>query len=283
MWLQAGQFISVRPLDETKRTLRPPYVPTAKPEDNGTGEVLTSRRGGTKLGPTQQRGSPMNDLTGTRIRQWTASSRVECVEIRPEQALSFVPGHVVTLAAGSAKPGYFAIGSAPSEGPNLRFYLRPGGEAADSVLAARDGEAVRIAGPIAHGFPLEPVVGKDLVFVGVGTGVAPLRSALVEALTTRERYGRLVMVMGAANPAALCCAEEFDSWRAAGVELALTVDEADASWAGATGFVQELLAELDLDPGTTVAHVAGVRAMEEAVRAQFAELGFAPESVRANY
>ena len=66
-------------------------------------------------------------------------------------------------------------------------------------------------------------------------------------------------------------------------ELALTVDEADAAWEGSTGFVQELLAGLNLDPSSTIAHVAGVRAMEEAVRGQFAELGFAPESVRANY
>ena len=142
----------------------------------------------------------MSETIGTRVRQWSASSRVECVEIMPSAPFSYVPGHVVTLAAGETSPGYFAIGSAPSEGPALRFYLRPGGAAADSVLEAQDGDPIRIAGPIAHGFPLGPVTGKDLLFVGVGTGVAPLRSALVEALRDRAQYGRIVLVMGATDP-----------------------------------------------------------------------------------
>lgn len=225
----------------------------------------------------------MTELTGTRIRQWTASSRVECVEIRPDGDFQFLPGHVVTLAAGDAEAGYFAIGSAPSEGSTLRFYLRPGGVAADSVLAAQDGESVRVAGPIAHGFPLEGVADKDLLFVGVGTGVAPLRSALVEALTRRDRYGRLILVLGAADPSAVCCSEEFEAWRRAGVEVIATVDEADSAWAGGRGFVQDHLADLDLAPSRTVAHVAGVRPMEEAVRARLMELGLAPEDIRANY
>lgn len=225
----------------------------------------------------------MSESIGTRVRQWSASSRVECVEIMPRAPFSYVPGHVVTLAAGEASPGYFAIGSAPSEGPALRFYLRPGGEAADSVLEAQDGDPIRIAGPIAHGFPLGPVTGKDLLFVGVGTGVAPLRSALVEALRDRAQYGRIVLVMGATDPAALCCTEEFDAWRAAGVEIVATVDEGGPSWTGPVGFVQDQLGSLSLDPAKTVGHVAGVRAMEQAVRERLSELGFSSESVRANY
>ena len=225
----------------------------------------------------------MTEFTGTRVRQWTASTRVECVEILPTVDFEFLPGHVVTLAAGDAQPGYFAVGSAPSEGPALRFYLRPGGSAADSVLAASDGATIRIAGPIAHGFPLEGVGGKDLLFVGVGTGVAPLRSALVEALLNRERFGRLVLVIGATDPSALCCTEEFEAWRDAGVEIVPTVDEADDSWTGARGFVQDRLEELGLAASQTVAHVAGVRPMEEAVRARLSDLGLSPENVRANY
>jgi NAD(P)H-flavin reductase len=225
----------------------------------------------------------MTEFTGTRVRQWTASSRVECVEIMPDSDFEFLPGHVVTLAAGDADPGYFAVGSAPSEGPALRFYLRPGGTAADSVLAAEDGDSIRIAGPIAHGFPLDGVSDKDLLFVGVGTGVAPLRSALVEALLHRGRYGRLILVMGAADPSAVCCSEEFETWRAAGVEVLATVDEADDAWTGGRGFVQDHLAQLDLNPSNTVAHVAGVRPMEEAVRERLTALGLTPEDVRANY
>lgn len=225
----------------------------------------------------------MTELIGTRIRQWRASTRVECVEVRPDGPFEFLPGHVVTLAAGSAEPGYFAIGSAPCEGATLRFYLRPGGEAADSVLAAVDGAKIRITGPIAHGFPLDGVAGKDLLFVGVGTGIAPLRSALVEALLNRDRFGRLILVTGATDPSALCCSNEFEAWRAAGVEVLATVDEADDTWAGGRGFVQDQLAQLGLSPDQTVAHVAGVRPMEEAVRERLISLGLATKDVRANY
>jgi NAD(P)H-flavin reductase len=201
----------------------------------------------------------------------------------PPGPFEFLPGHVVTLRAGESGPGYFAIGSAPSEGLPLRFYLRPGGDATDAVLATVDGGEVLLSGPIATGFPLDGLEGRDLLFVGVGTGVAPLRSALVEALADRDRYGRLVLVLGAATPGALCCTEEFERWSASGVEVVCTVDEAGPKWHGATGFVQARLAALELDAANTVAHIAGVLAMEEAVRARLGELGFPGDAVRANY
>jgi NAD(P)H-flavin reductase len=225
----------------------------------------------------------MTEIKCTRVRSWRASERVLCVEVMPPGPFEFLPGHVVTLQAGTTGPGYFAIGSAPLEGLPLRFYLRSGGEAADAVLATEDGGQIVVTGPIATGFPLDGLEGRDLLFVGVGTGVAPLRSALVEALGQRDRFGRLILVLGAATPEALCCAEEFDGWTASGVEVVCTVDEAGPGWDGPIGFVQACLGALDLDGLNTVAHVAGVRAMEEAVRGRLAELGFPADQVRANY
>ena len=104
-----------------------------------------------------------------------------------------------------------------------------------------------------------------------------------EGALKEHPVARLILVLGGTDPGALCCAEEFTAWHEAGVEIICTVDEADDAWEGPTGFVQDQLEGLTLDPARTVAHVAGIRPMEEAVRAKLASLGLAPDQVRANY
>jgi NAD(P)H-flavin reductase len=53
-------------------------------------------------------------------------------------------------------------------------------------------------------FALDEQKGKDLVFVAMGTGVAPLRSALRHVLRRKNEFGRLVVLYGARTPDDFC-------------------------------------------------------------------------------
>ncbi|MEC9071269.1 MAG: oxidoreductase [Myxococcota bacterium] len=217
---------------------------------------------------------------GSRLDE---AHEVVSVRIVPTEPFRYEPGHVVLLRTGDAPAGYFAISSAPSEDCPPTFLLKRGGRAADAILALEDGGEVWVQGPMGPGFPLADCEGSDLLFVGVGTGVAPLRSCLVEALRQRERFGRIVLVYGAMNHEHFCFTEAMEQWRTAGVEVLLVASHPEKGWSGPTGFVQEHLGTLNLDPNETIASIAGMPAMEEAVRETLSGLGFSPESVRSNY
>jgi len=52
---------------------------------------------------------------------------------------------------------------------------------------------------VGHGFDLVSAEGRDLVFVAMGTGVAPLRSALRHVLNRKEDFGQLVVLLRRAD------------------------------------------------------------------------------------
>src|SRR5262249_11401421 len=58
------------------------------------------------------------------------------------------------------------------------------------------GEHVNLLCVAGHGFDLKHQRGSDLVFVAMGTGVAPLRSALRHVLNRKGDFGQLVVLYG---------------------------------------------------------------------------------------
>jgi len=105
--------------------------------------------------------------------------------------VEFRPGQVAVLRAGLGPPAYFAIASAP-EDDELEFLVRLSEDpTARAVYSMRPGDRVGLVEIVGRGFDLAGLVGRDLVFVAMGTGVAPLRSALRSALARADRYGRI--------------------------------------------------------------------------------------------
>jgi NAD(P)H-flavin reductase len=102
--------------------------------------------------------------------------------------LQFLPGQVAVLRAGDAGSSYFAFAGAP-EDDELEFLVKQGGGASAVLFEMRAGERVELLKVVGQGFPLAEQKGKDLVFVAMGTGVAPLRSALRHVLKHKGVYG----------------------------------------------------------------------------------------------
>ena len=63
-------------------------------------------------------------------------------------------------------------------------------------------------------------------------------------LADRDQYGRLVLLYGARQPADLLYVAEYPEWERQGMEVAITVDHADAAWNGRVGVVPVLLRRL---------------------------------------
>jgi NAD(P)H-flavin reductase len=137
---------------------------------------------------------------------------------------------------------------------------------------------------VRHGFQLHDDEGKDLVFVAMGTGVAPLRSALRCVLKHQGKFGRLVVLYGACTRYYFCYSDEADEWEAAGVELRRVISRPDGhDWSGPTGYVQSLLDHVLPDLSSPVALICGSREMIGQTRERLLQMGFPAEAILTNY
>ncbi|MET9284693.1 FAD/NAD(P)-binding protein [Nocardia beijingensis] len=144
----------------------------------------------------------------------------------------------------------------------LEHTIRAVGAVSAALHDTEIGGRIGVRGPFGTGWDLASAIGGDLVIVGGGVGLAPLRSAILAALSARSDYRRIVLISGARTPADMLFRDDQQVWSAAGpIELEQTVDRPAPDWRGRVGFVTEPLAHLTVDPDKTTALLCGPEMM----------------------
>jgi NAD(P)H-flavin reductase len=154
-----------------------------------------------------------------------------------------------------------SISSNPSVPKVIGHTIRYAGSVTRALGRLKVGDMVGVRGPYGSAWPLEKALGKSLVIVAGGIGLAPLRPALFSILRRREDFGRVVLLCGARTPADLLYTDEFDRWQAGGIELHTTVDLADEKWRGQVGVVPALFYRIRVDPKQTLVMTCGPEIM----------------------
>jgi len=90
----------------------------------------------------------------------------------------FVPGQFVELSVFGYGEAPFCIASSPTRPGTLETTVRRTGQRTDALHRLGNGDEVGIRGPFGNGFDVEAACGKDLLFVGGGIGLPPLRSLI---------------------------------------------------------------------------------------------------------
>ncbi|WP_432825959.1 FAD/NAD(P)-binding protein [Dactylosporangium sp. CA-092794] len=207
----------------------------------------------------------MSTMTPARYRvaervEETADTVTLALQPVDEPLPVFRPGQFAMLYA-------FGVGEVPISvsgrfgAGGLLHTVRAVGATSGALCAARPGATLGVRGPFGRGWVLPAPAGADLVVVAGGLGLAPLRPLVRHAAADRDRYGRVAVLIGARTPGDLLYPGEYDEWRAAGVEVATTVDRAAAGWTGRVGVVTALFEELRTDPARTAGFVCGPEVM----------------------
>jgi NAD(P)H-flavin reductase len=228
----------------------------------------------------------VSSLIITKVREQARD--VRSFDLMPETAaeqhgISFVPGQVAILSVPGEAPAYFAFASAP-EDAELEVLVKQKLGASNLIFNLKPGERIELVSVAGHGFALDEQRGKDLVFVAMGTGVAPLRSALRHVLKRKDEFGQLVVLYGARTPDDFCFRDETDSREDGGVELRQVISRPDGhDWSGPTGYVQSLLDHVLPNLAAPVALICGSPEMMNQTRDRLGRMGFKPEEILTNY
>ena len=210
--------------------------------------------------------------------------RLESAEGEAEPNFHFTPGQFLVISHAGCKPGYFAISSAPGEGAYFDLLIRRGQGMSATLCDLTVGAEVEVAGPQGKGFPLEPCRGKNLLLIGVGTGIAPLRSVIRAVAKQRRDFGRVMCFYGVLTPQHLCFQDEVGDWPEWGVETFLTVTDPNGQpWHSHVGFVQQHVARVGPSSKETIAMLVGMPEMIRENTELLRRLGFLPDAILLNY
>ncbi len=142
------------------------------------------------------------------------------------------------------------------------------------------GDVVGVRGPYGRGWPVQAAEGGDVLVVAGGIGLAPLRPAIFQILRNRDRYGRLLILVGASHPADLLYVDQLRRWRSRrDTRVEVAVDRSDGHWDGAIGPVTTLIDKVRFDPGRTTVLACGPDAMMRASADIVVARGVAPTAV----
>lgn len=192
----------------------------------------------------------------------------------------FAPGQFNMLYVFGIGEVAISLSGDAERGTTFVHTLRNVGAVSGALTALQVGASVGVRGPFGRGWPLAEAEGADLLLVAGGLGLAPLRPALYAILARRERYGRVVIMVGSRSPEDILYRRELEHWRRrSDLEVLLTVDHADADWRGHVGVVPALIPHAGLDPAETLALVCGPEVMMRFTANALLAAGIRPERI----
>lgn len=212
--------------------------------------------------------------------------QLELCPLEGESLRPFIPGQIVRLGLPGVKqpsPGYFAIASEPENTRCYEFVIKRTKGIAQILANAKPGTVIECDGPMGKGFDLNPYTGFDIYLLGVGTGIAPLRSVWRSIIRCRKRFGRIAIYAGFLTPLHRLLTDELDDLANHDIHVTVSVSSASASWSGPIGFVQDALRNDAPDGSHAVACIAGMNAMVDACKQTLQDLGFDENRILLNY
>ncbi|HSW34976.1 MAG TPA: FAD/NAD(P)-binding protein [Candidatus Limnocylindrales bacterium] len=193
----------------------------------------------------------------------------------------FMPGQCAMISLPPVGEAIFSITSSPTCRECLEFSIKDVGSVSGALHALAPGQELGVRGPYGNGFPLEQLRGKDLLFIGGGIGLAPLRSLIGYCLAHRDDFGKIDIVYGARSPADLIRKSEITTtWPTApDTKVHLTVDAEVEGWNDHVGFVPSFVGELAFAAENRMAITCGPPIMIKFVLQTLEKLHFLPEQV----
>ncbi len=195
---------------------------------------------------------------------------------------TFLPAQVSMLGAFGVGEAAISISSPTDEDTYHAYTIRRAGPISGALVDTPIGGDITVRGPFGTPWPLDSVETKQLMIIGGGLGIAPLRALIHAAIGHRQRFDRVALLYGAKSPNDLVYRREFDQWKDRDIEVYLTVDRADDGWDGPVGVVPDRLradSGVELDWPDTTAFVCGPDVMMHYTAAALEWLGVPDERI----
>lgn len=191
------------------------------------------------------------------------------------------------------KPGQFNMLSIPGVGEcaasfsaasngdgEFKHTIRSVGRVTNILSGMGEGDVVGIRGPYGTTWPMEKLVGKDVILVAGGIGIAPLRPVVRSILDNMDNYRSLNILYGSKTIDDMLYKDEFESWENKGANLLLTLDNGNpVEWPYHKGVVTTLFENLTVTPSESAALICGPDIMMKFSTIELLKQGFSEDQI----
>ena len=161
----------------------------------------------------------------------------------------------------------------------------PPGIVSSYIFSLSPGDAVTVSGPYGHFFAKD--TDNEMVFIGGGAGMAPMRSHILDQLLRVRTDRKTTFWYGARSLRELFYADDFDSLQDKHDNfqwfVALSDPQPEDQWTGPTGFIHEVVYEQYLGdhpaPEDCEYYLCGPPMMNAAVIKMLEDLGVESENI----
>ena len=168
----------------------------------------------------------------------------------------------------------------PGQSDELVFDFKDVGSVTDVLFDMKVGDKIGLRGPYGHAYPYKSIKGRNLLFIGSGVAMAPLRTIIEPAVKNPEDFNQIHILASALRYENLLYKDEMIEWEkvpSLSVQYALkeATDKVDAH----QGHVNDLLPNLDIDWSNTTAMVCASPERIRKVAGDLMDLGMNPKDI----
>jgi len=212
------------------------------------------------------------------------SPTIKTVVLKPEKQFDFLAGQFASLTVPGVGEAPFTPSSSPFEKKKLEFTVMKVGRVTEKIHQLKKGDIVGVRGPYGKPYPLEKFKDKEILLVGGGVGLAPIRALFLALVETYQNYKKIVFCCGAKTPSDYIYKNQlFGEWQKLCEKIPLsfriTVDKKDENWKYKEGVVTITLDNLDMNIENSIAVVCGPPIMMKFTTLKLLEIGFKPEQI----
>lgn len=216
-----------------------------------------------------------------RLERVSEDAVVLALKLPANEKLNFLAGQYIDFLLKDGSKRSFSLGNAPHDAEFLQLHVRrvAGGSFTGHVFETmKEKEILRFEGPFGTFF-LREDSDKPIVFVASGTGFAPIKSIVEEAIHKGIKRA-MTLYWGGRRPKDLYMNTLAEQWAAEGkLRYVPVVSEAkpEDNWTGRTGFVHRAVMEDFPDLSGHQVYACGVPIMVDSARKDFTEQCRLPE------
>ncbi len=225
--------------------------------------------------------NPYRPIEASIEKVVTETSTISTFVLKPDEAIPFDTGQFVELTVFGVGEAPFTPSSSPYDKERMDVTVMDVGLVTSKLHEMEPGQSIGVRGPYGKGYPLDEFKGKDVLIVGGGVGLAPLRSLIFSLFEDLDSYRKVLIRYGAKTPSDIVYKDEIWSWgKKDKIDLVVTVDEGDESWKGPVGVVTTIVDDRGIDLKQSVAVVCGPPIMMKFATLKLVnEIGYDPSNV----
>lgn len=210
------------------------------------------------------------------------SPTIKTVSLKPEKPMHFKAGQFVEMTIPGLGEAPFTPSSSPYEKSKMEITIMKAGRVTSKIHDLKKGDVVGLRGPYGNEYPLSEFEGKEILLVGGGVGLAPLRALFLALVHDIKKYKGITFCCGARSPIDMIYKDSvLDKWQKMDkkINFRITVDKKDRDWKGKEGLVTTTLDNLKIDLKGSVAVVCGPPIMMKFTTFKLIEIGYKEEQI----